>query len=154
MKDLIANLREEWMVAVCPKCKKHNWAYIGSSNDIDGGYDFGAIECYNCDTYFWLSKTDVEYYGLTKTSIEDASTRGERFPILFDVLDKIPVLQILKACSLIEKADDNAMACDGNVPPAAAMLSAAELQKCLSAIWACKESFERIAELISPAKDE
>ncbi len=53
--------------------------------------------------------------------------------------DELPLAGLQVACALIEYADDQAMAAEDNIPPTAQVLTAAELQNCLSAIWACKE---------------
>jgi len=51
------------------------------------------------------------------------------------IVDKIPHKKILAACAFIDAADHEAMCADGPIVPTATLLSPAQLQACLSALW-------------------
>lgn len=52
------------------------------------------------------------------------------------VVSMLPVKRILAACKLIDAADNRAMAPDDSpVPPTVSVMSAKELQTCLTALW-------------------
>ena len=72
--------------------------------------------------------------------------RGEQLTAAQSQLDelrgKLPVEKILAACGVIEEADNRAMACDGDVPPTASMMTSVQIQQCLSALWLTREAAE------------
>ena len=71
-----------------------------------------------------------------KNQLSQANAENAR---LRAIVDKLPVKQILHACSLIEAADRQAQFCD-EVPPTATMLTSKQIQECLSALWDTREA--------------
>ena len=75
----------------------------------------------------------------------DCANLGAEIKRLQAIVDKLPTKQILAACKLIDEADQ-ALFADGNVPPTARVLTPAQLQQCLSALWATRDAAEAAAE--------
>lgn len=66
---------------------------------------------------------------------------------LTEMLDAFPADEVVTCCRLIFEADEEALASDGCVPATAMVLTKAELQRCLSALWQCRNAANIALEL-------
>jgi len=62
---------EYWANETCPKCKKRNYAYTGSSDDDGTDPDYHGVKCWNCK-HEWLFDGVQEEFDLMEYTVNDA----------------------------------------------------------------------------------
>lgn len=88
--------------------------------------------CGGCGTYLYCTTFCPE---LAKAEAENERLRK--------IVDLLPVKRLLRACAIIDRADN----------PTEANMTPGELQACLSALWACKDVAESAASEVGKEQD-